>query len=66
MVSGGEGTPLIPALRRMKQMVLCEFKASQPGLQSEFRTGSKSTEKPCLKIKVKQKATKDRFVIHFF
>ena len=41
-------TPLIPALRRKRQADLCEFEASLVYRVSS-RTGSKATEKPCLK-----------------
>ena len=42
--------PLIPALGRQRQVDLCEFEDSMV-YQSElhYRTGSKATEKPCLK-----------------
>ena len=40
----GGGIPLIPALRRQRQV---EFKASLI-YRASSRTGSKATEKPCL------------------
>ena len=41
-------TPLIPALGRQRQLDLCEFKASLV-FRASSRTGSKATEKTCLK-----------------
>ncbi|CAO2577223.1 hypothetical protein LEMLEM_LOCUS19 [Lemmus lemmus] len=40
--------PLIPALGRQRQADLCEFKASLV-YRASSRTGTKATEKPCLK-----------------
>ena len=40
--------PLIPALRRQRQVDLCEFEASLV-YGASSRTGSVATEKPCLK-----------------
>ena len=39
--------PLIPTLRRQRQVDLCEFEASL-FYKSSSRTGSKATEKLCL------------------
>jgi hypothetical protein len=39
---------LIPALRRQRQVDLCEFEARQSGLQNEFQN---SQEKSCLEEK---------------
>ena len=39
--------PLTPALRRQRQADLCEFKTSLV-YKVSFRTGPKTTEKPCL------------------
>jgi hypothetical protein len=39
---------LIPALKRQRQVDLCEFKASS-GIQSEFQDSQGYTEKPCLR-----------------
>jgi hypothetical protein len=38
-------TPLIPALRRQRQV---DFWVRDPGLQSEFQDSQGYTEKPCL------------------
>jgi hypothetical protein len=35
----------IPILRRQRQEDLCEFKASQPDLQSEFQDGNPLSKK---------------------
>ena len=40
--------PLIPALGRQSQADLCEFEASLV-YRASSRTGSKTTEKPCLR-----------------
>lgn len=42
---------LIPVLGRQRQEEFCEFKASQPDLQSEFQGDQHYTKKPCLKKK---------------
>ena len=39
---------MIRALRRLRQVDLCEFKGL-PGLQSKFQDSQGYTEKPCLK-----------------
>ena len=49
--------PLISALRRQRQVDLCEFVASLV-YRASSSTGSKAAEKPCLKNKTKQ--NKDR------
>ena len=41
---------LIPALRRQRQLDLCEFEASLV-----YRAGFKATEKPCLELQPPQK-----------
>jgi hypothetical protein len=49
-------TPLIPALRRQRQVDFWVW--GQPGLQSEFQDSQNYTEKPCLeKPKKKKKKT---------
>jgi hypothetical protein len=45
-------TPLIPALRRLRQADF--WVPGQPGLQSEFQDSQGYTEKPCLKKKQKK------------
>jgi hypothetical protein len=48
-------TPLIPALRRQRQV---DFRVrGQPGLQSEFQDSQGYTEKPCLENKQTNKQT---------
>ena len=42
-----------PALKRQRQVALCEFKAN---LVYKTRTGSKATEKPCLEKPKKKKS----------
>jgi hypothetical protein len=50
-------TPLIPALRRQRQVGF--WVRGQPGVQSEFQDSQGYTEKPCLE-KPKNKQTKER------
>jgi hypothetical protein len=45
--------PLIPALRRQRQVDF--WVQGQPGLQSEFQESQGYTEKPCLEKPKKQK-----------
>ena len=52
-------TPLIPALRRQRQVGFCEFKASLV-YRVSCRTGSKATEKPVSKKK-KSKTKNDPY-----
>jgi hypothetical protein len=55
-------TPLIPALRRLRQADFCI--RGQPGLQSEFQNSQGYTEKPCLE---KNKKTKNKkFLLFIF
>jgi hypothetical protein len=42
-------TPLIPALRRQRQMDLCEFSVAILVYKSEFQDSQGYTEKSCLK-----------------
>ena len=46
--------PLIPALRRQRQVNLCEFEVSL-GYRENSRIGSKATEKPCLEKQTNKK-----------
>jgi hypothetical protein len=53
--------PLIPALRRQRQVDF--WVQGQPGLQREFQDSQGYTEKPCLKKKkIKPKQNKNMFV----
>jgi hypothetical protein len=53
------GMPLIPALRRQRQVDF--WVRGQPGLQSEFKDSQGYTEKPCLeKQKTKQTNQKNQ------
>jgi hypothetical protein len=49
-------TPLIPALRRQRQVDF--WVRGQPGPQSEFQDSQGYTEKPCLKKQKKKKKKK--------
>jgi hypothetical protein len=51
-------TPLIPALRRQRQVNF--WVGGQPGLQSEFQDSQGYTEKPCLKKQNKTKQNKTK------
>jgi hypothetical protein len=51
---------LIPALRRQRQVDLCELEASLVYRESEFQNIQGSTEKPCLKKTKQNKQTKNK------
>ena len=51
--------PLIPALGRQRQVDLCESEASLV-YRASSRTGSKTTEKPCLEKPKPKKQSKTK------